>query len=847
MQRPITFLWMFIMMFAVNAADNSGDWKLRDWDAFYFTPEKKQSVRLYNPSVASGEKIKYEIRGYTDLVVARGESVVGKDHSLNIPFQLSRGYYEITLIGQQRKLRLWGGDQFTGVPDPFFGIDAGYSWFPGGAKEPAMMRALRNHGIHTVRERLSYRKVQDDVDAGKGWDGGQARYYLDVRRRLKAQNLGILDCFHDAPASRGGDPKSWNSGNYPVDLNSVGQDWKTFFAKLDGLDDSMEIWNEPDGFSAGPVTLYVPLAKTLAWSYAQSGAKINLVGGVFSELAPADFIETAARDGLFDYVDSVSYHTYSGPTEVEKQIRGYFDLFRKYHREGMPLLITEAGRPFSSDAWWEQGNAASWITAKAVAARACGVAGYYPFFAQVYSQSTGKTGRMDFSMLDSDSAPRRSMAAYLNMAGELSHLEYLGNLRSNDPLVLSCPVFGNSARMVAVPITLRVQAENRISIDAPITAIRGIDGRTLVPGNDRRIPVPDGVTYLELNPQQMKTKYAASLLHDTSYMELYRRARKPLQPKKVTPVVLGFRPEKADITCGERQLDGFHVGGEALSSFRFRINVFQLDATARKGKLVIVPPAGAVPAGEIVRELVLKPESSQAEEFLLDLSKCTGNSGTLGVRFEEDGRVFDAMYPELIWNTVRKTQRASSRGGMIRVDGKVSPGEWGSMEPVRLGDSEFNVTARFAWSPEGFFFAFEVRDPEHLQTTGPATAWLQDCIQMAFAGKGAQYEYGISLSNGKPQWSRWRAPSSVKPLSKNALLQIVRDEKSRMTVYEGMLPWGDLAPLKGEPNMSFGFTFCVGNLSADSGKTVLEWTPGIHRGGKNPDLFGTMNLYDNAE
>lgn len=847
MLRLITFLWMFITMLIVNAADNSSPWKIRDWDAFYFAPEKKHSFELYNSSVVPGTKIQHEIRNYTDQVIERGECIVANNGLLSIPLQLPEGYYEITLVGQNRKIRLWGRNQFIGKRDPFFGIDAGYSWFPGGTRELAMMRALYNYGIHSVRERLSYRQIQENIDSGKSWNDGQAKYYLDVRRRLKAQNLDILDCFHDAPASRGGNPKAWNSSNYPTDLNAVSRDWKTFFKELNGLDNSMEIWNEPDGFSAGPVTLYVPLVKAVAWSYAQSGAKMNLVGGVFSELAPADFIETAARDGLLDYVDAVSFHTYSGPVEVEKQIREYFDLFRKYNREGMPLLITEAGRPYSHEAWWEQGNAASWIIAKAVAARACGLAGYYPFIAQVFSQNSGSGGEMNFSMLDMDSAPRRSMAAYLNMAGELSNLEYLGNLSCDDPLVFSCPVFGNSNRMVAVPLTLRVQAETRIAVDAPITAVRGIDGRKLVCSEDQRIPAPDGVTYLELDPQQMNTKYTQSLLRDTCYMKLYKRARKPLQPKKVTPIILGFRPDEKYLSCKQRLLDGFHIAQESVSAFPFRVNIFHLGTEIRRGKLIITPPIGAVPEKEIVRTVSLKPESAVYETFLLDLSKCPGDSGTVKIRFEEQDEIRDVLNPVLIWNTVRKSFRAPSRGGRICIDGKIASGEWGRTEPIKLGDSEFGVTARFAWSPLGFYFAFEVCDPEHLQSAGVGTAWQQDCVQLAFADKGAQYEYGISLADGKARWSCWRTPKGTTGLPVDAPLKIIRNEQKKLTVYEGMLSWENLAPLKGTANTSFGFTFCVHNLSGNGEKLVLEWTPGITSGGKNPDLFGEMNLYDNVE
>ena len=842
MLKQIAFFLMLFAMFMANAVDEPSAWKPRDWSAFYFTPGKRSVFRLAHPSAKAGTRIKYEIRDYADRIVDHGESIVSGNHSLGIPFRLPKGYYEITLIGQNRKIGLWGAHPFTRKPDPFFGIDAGYSWFPGGEKESAMMNALHTYGIHTVRERLSYREIQEDLDTGRGWTEGHGKRYLGVRQRLNACGLRVMDCFHDAPASRGGDPTAWNSSNYPVNLVSVAKDWKSIFPHLNGLDESMEIWNEPDGFSIGPATLYVPLVKTLAWSYAESGAKMLLVGGVFSELAPPDFLESAAGDGLFDYVDAVSFHTYSGPVEVEKQIRGYRDLFKKYKREGMPLFITEAGRPFSHEAWWEQGNAASWIIAKGVVARACGLAGYYPFFAQSFAQA-----EMNFSMLHTDSSPRRSMAAYLNMVSELSNLEYVGDLEFNDPKLIACPVFGDGTRMVAVPVSLSVQGENTIALHAPVTAIRGIDGRQLSLTTDKRIPIPDGVAYLDLNPQQMKTAFAKNLKKDTPYMELYQRAKIPLSAKKVTPVVLSFAPEAGDVSCKGRRLDGFHIEKNRIPNFHFKVNAFNLSGKGVRGKLVVVPPAGGSFEDETIRPLEIPAQSSVQEAFTLNLSKCPGAADQVAIRFEEENGAGDTLAPVLIWNAEQKSCRIPSRGSRIQIDGIVTPEEWGKTEPLVLGNADFGVSARFAWGPKGFYFAFEVRDSKHLQRCGAGTAWQEDCIQMAFADAGAQYEYGIFLADDGPCWSRWIAPDGTGPLRKNAPLCIVRDDSRNMTTYEGMLPWDAVAPIKGVPNSSFRFTFCVHNLSENGEKQMIEWTPGISSSGKNPDLFGVIQLYDNME
>ena len=819
-------------------------WLPERWEAFYFTPGRRSTLRLKNPEAPPGTKVSYQIRNYTDHVVATGEEEVDANNRISIPIQLPNGFYEIHLNGQESVIRLFGANEFSAAPDPFFGIDAGYSWFPGGEKESAMMEALRRHGIHTVRERLSYREIQDDLDSGKSWKEGNAERYRSVRHRLKQHRLKVLDCFHDAPASRGGNPSAHDGNNYPADLLAVSRDWCDFFRQFDGLDDCMEIWNEPDGFCRSPATLYVPLVKTLAWSHAQSGTGMTLAGGVFSELAPKEFLETAAEDGLFDFVDAVSYHTYSGPVEVEKQIRFYRDLFRKYGREGMPLLITEGGRPFSQNVWWDQGNSASWIVAKGIVARACGLAGYYPFFAQCYAENWSGSGTLNFSMLDSNSAPLRSMAAYFQMAAELSNLEYLGDLDCQDPKVIACPVFGDEKRMVAALITLAVQAENTVNFPYPVSSVRGIDGRKLVPIKKGVLPVPDGVTYLELSSRQVKST-PGILNRQTRFMELYKRAKTPLPPKKTIPVVLSFQPEKKQLF----QLDGFHPAPEEWKDYSFRVNCFNLSDSEMKGEIHVTPPLRVSQADTLIRTVVLPPRSVQTETFRLDLSGSVGMSGSLKIEFHDAVGLVDRISPRLIGARELKTMRILSRGSRVKVDGVISTDEWGVGEPEKLGNDDYNVKARFAWSPAGFYFAFEVHDSEHLQKAGPGNAWQEDSIQLAFAAseKEQQYEFGISLAGDTARWSRWIAPAGAKPLNEKMPLRIVRDDDNKTTVYEGMIPWGELIPLKGEPNKSFRFTFCVHNLFPNGEKRTLEWTPGIASGGKLPALFGVVQLYDYSE
>ncbi|UKI29750.1 MAG: hypothetical protein L6W00_17035 [Lentisphaeria bacterium] len=121
-------------------------------------------------------------------------------------------------------------------------------------------------------------------------------------------------------------------------------------------------------------------------------------------------------------------------------ITTYRSYLKKVGKGGMPIWITESGKP------WKRGNAnpqrtyggphgklraeadedrvsARWITLKAVEAKAGGVAGYFPFTLRSFREGPNNFGMMDFQW-----TPHRSLAAYFFCAQILANCDYIGDL-----------------------------------------------------------------------------------------------------------------------------------------------------------------------------------------------------------------------------------------------------------------------------------------------------------------------------------------------------------------------------------------------------------------------------------
>jgi hypothetical protein len=252
----------------------------------------------------------------------------------------------------------------------------------------------------------------------------------------------------------------------------------------------------------------------------QEQMKLPLVGGVFAHCNHT-FLETAADNGMLDCVDAVSFHTYGQAPQMAALIGDYRTWLRAHQREALPLWITECGRP------WKKGPerppvdqdalSALDVTMKAVEARAGGIARYFAFVYPFFEENEN-----NFGMMGRRGTPLRSMAAYARLASLLAHKRYLGDLRCDDPALQRTRVFGDARETVAVLYTARPDPKANVKLGLPgtdgrlVVRAEGIDGRRLEAAADGTLPIPDGLSYVWLDPQSIGDR----LQTDTPAMRL---------------------------------------------------------------------------------------------------------------------------------------------------------------------------------------------------------------------------------------------------------------------------------------------------------------------------------------
>ncbi len=220
---------------------------------------------------------------------------------------------------------------------------------------------------------------------------------------------------------------------------------------------------------------------------------------------------------------------------------------------------------------------------------------------------------------------------------------------------------------------------------------------------------------------------------------------------------------------------------------------------------------------------------------------------------------------------VRRSSRymiAPRRPANFKADGDLS--EWKKFTPVLMGqDSEqrhiigwrgiadCSVRWYIASDTKGMYFAAAIKDDVHHQ---PSTAdraihiWQSDSIQIGLDTAGdakpcsnvPQYdgvndvEFGLASGAGgageKAIAFAWEDPRKGQRGWKLKQFAVVRDEASKTTFYEAMIPWSKL-PIKHAPTGKWmGVNIVVNDNDGKGRRGWLEWASGISLG-KDPSLF----------
>ena len=538
-------------------------------EQFFFPPDI-ETVLAWTLQPAEQPQLSYTISNYWGGTVANGQATVAEG-KVTLPVRVPAGYYEIVFHETAQQFGLCALPAYTGEYDLFFGIDAALSWLAPKEGRDALLKILARSGIGIARERMYWGEVSTSATTWN-WENR----YAPLREMYQQQGIKVLEVFHDAP--------QWSGSNdfnrYPQILNPVAGAWAGIGKQYAGCWGALEIWNEPDlaSFSGGAsIEQYPPMVKAIAYAYARDGLTTPLGGGVFSN--PSEqLLQLSALNGLLDHLDFLSFHSYYGAMEIEQRVKQYREYVTAAGRPALPLWITECGKPWTRGPqrppMMEDAVSALDITMAAIEARACGVAGHYPFVYPFYEESDKA-----FGMMGKEQSPQRSMAAYAQAVRVLSHRRYAGDLILEDAAALRARVFTNNDDALIVLYTGAVKVDALLSLPVKPDALAGIDGRPLSLTAAGAVPIPDGLTYAWVKEPALQRKMNTRTLAAT----LTAAAHKPQPPRaQPSPLILSF-PAAAKVMPGiGRSAQGYVISPEAALKLPLTIRVTNLSEEARQ-------------------------------------------------------------------------------------------------------------------------------------------------------------------------------------------------------------------------------------------------------------------------
>ena len=540
-----------------------------DVERFFVTPDQPAVLRWQVESGPLAGPVEAIVRDYGDRTVATIPAKVTADGLVELTVKLPAGFYEIELPAVGQRFGLMSIAAFDGARDPFFSIDAAMSWLVRGDDEAreGLVKVLQRSGVVMSRERLNWAEI--NPAEGK-WDWDSPSRYETLRKAYAAHGVEVLEMFHGTTRWAGVIER------YPDDLAGTARAWREIGRRWRPTWGAMEVWNEPDISFGGnlPADQYLPLVRTIACAFDQAEVDVPLVGGVFAHHLPP-YLDNAARNGLLDLVDVVSFHTYGRAPGMEDLIGKYRAWLAAHDRPAMPLWLTECGRP------WKRGpdrppadqDAASAldVTMKAVESRACGVARYFAFVYPFYEERDN-----NFGLMGRRATPLRSMAAYARLASLLANQRYLGDLQCDDPAVQRARVFGDDRQAIAVVYTGAPGAEAKVRLGVPALGVEGIDGRPLQPAADDAVPVPDGLVYVRLDRARLGDRLRA----DAPAMRLWSMGQQePPQPTRPSPIVLRYQFDR-DLV--EAKSAGYRLEQETPGPLPLVFRVFNLSQEPRE-------------------------------------------------------------------------------------------------------------------------------------------------------------------------------------------------------------------------------------------------------------------------
>lgn len=613
-----------------------------DSTQFFLDPGKETVLRFTAPDETP---IPYRLVSEDGTLLAEG-STDYRDGKHAVPVTLPDGFAEILFptfkaggakVPDDTPLR-FGIVAVAPFPvaerDPFFCIDGALSWLVNDdRRREDYVHIAARYGIFMIRERLSWRAINPE-EGRFDWDTGSR--YDRLRQTAKAADVELLEVFHDAPAWIG------YVGKFPEDLLKTAEAWEAIAEHWAPTWGALEIWNEPDIFFSGnlPADQYVPLVRALAFRLKHKGLETPLIGGSLAHFS-ATWLETASYGGMFTDSDGFSFHTYARAHEVEKFYKDMISVVPE-NRTDMPLYLTECGRP------WKRGVdrpprdqdlvSACDIVMKGVEARAMHIDRYFPFVYPYYDENDN-----NFSMMDKNGSPLRSMGAYLRMIRLLSGSEYLGGLGNAK---VPGDRFAETAEVLDGPALVRVRAfrkpdgDKAANSEADRTILVFYTGDTMKPttikpalgraafleataltgepvpiAEDGSLTFSGGLVYVQarMRTEGAQTDGTPGIADSRSTVKSPRGAEAAAAVISPITVVYRFDPEQVEPNSSGYRLR--HVAADDV--FPLKLHIHNFDDQARKLAFRAAGPEGSPVLKPGESEVLTVPARSFAEQTVL--------------------------------------------------------------------------------------------------------------------------------------------------------------------------------------------------------------------------------------
>lgn len=562
----------------------------------YVAPNEASVLRFTPRFPDPPAELDYSILDYEGKKTGTGTARYSKDsgkYELKVSFPA--GFYELSFPGTGERFGVLSIPPKT-PSDHFFAVEAilshpqvkDFSRNPNYAEDT--IRVLRRAGIDRNREHYTY--SGQDLLPGKS-ERSKDRFYLESGK------LGLRSVFF--------------FGRSFYEKNLIGLDESIASMvrhKLPGVD-AFQILNETNNDPL-PGSFTAPWIKVASYGLSKAGGDLPLIAPGFCCGGVSTPLFNTIDNDLLDYIDVFAFHDYASPETIEIWLSRFVDAFGNHPKKYLPVWITETGSPWArgplndnpygklrAEIAEDQASALS-IAMKAVEAKACGIQRYYAFTLPFFPEHNN-----NFGMLDAAWSPMRITAAYFRTVYELSGMEYAGDWKNLPAGLRSMRVFSGGGNFIAV-LYSGTPSKTTVSLAGiPFTSIRGMDGRELDAGPDKKVEFSGGMAYVTL-----KDAAPDALNTATGAMKLLRnyRAYRPVKRRSLPVVYRHELDTVADYTFQACELD----------SGKFLVKILNLsDKAVSAAPRLVVPDS--IRVLNSVGKITVPPRSSVSCAWVLDL------------------------------------------------------------------------------------------------------------------------------------------------------------------------------------------------------------------------------------